>query len=85
MSWRGMWPWLGRLTATPTICPEGAEPDLDSELINAIMAALEAHTTMSTQALNSAIVQRGLKDVLLRHLGLFEALREKAETQSGSR
>ena len=28
-------------------------PDLDSELLNAIMGALDAHTAMSTQALNS--------------------------------
>ena len=34
-------------------------PDLHAELMNAIMDALDAHTTMSTQALNSQIVQRG--------------------------
>jgi type I restriction enzyme R subunit len=50
-------------------------PDLNSELLNAIMSALDAHTTMSTQALNSAHVQRGLKDILLNHAGLWEALR----------
>jgi type I restriction enzyme R subunit len=53
----------------------GASPDLDSELTNAIMAALDAHTSMSTQALNSPDVRRGLKDVLLKYAGLYEALR----------
>ena len=56
----------------------GASPDLDSELMNAIMAALDAHTSMSTQALNSADVRRGLKDVLLRYAGLYEGLRRAA-------
>jgi hypothetical protein len=35
-------------------------PDLHAELMNAIMDALDAHTAMSTQALNSQAVQRGL-------------------------
>jgi type I restriction enzyme R subunit len=52
-------------------------PDIDSELLNAIMAALDAHTTMSTQALNSERVRSGLKDVLLNYAGLWEALRAK--------
>jgi type I restriction enzyme R subunit len=50
-------------------------PDLQNELMNAIMGALDAHTTMSTQALNSPAVQSGLRDVLLNHAGLWEALR----------
>lgn len=50
-------------------------PDLDRELQNAIMGALDAHTAMSTQALNSPEVQAGLKDILLRYAGLWEALR----------
>ena len=53
-------------------------PDLKTELLNAIMGALDAHTTMSTQALNSATVQAGLKDILLNHAGLYETLRGKA-------
>ena len=40
-------------------------PDLANEILNAIMDALSAHTTMSKQALDSEKVQRGLKDVLL--------------------
>lgn len=50
-------------------------PDLTSELVNAIIGALDAHTAMSTQALNSPSIQNGLKDILLDHAGLWEALR----------
>ena len=50
-------------------------PDLKTELLNAIMGALDAHTLMSTQALNSSTVQGGLKDILLNHAGLYETLR----------
>jgi type I restriction enzyme, R subunit len=53
----------------------GNSPDLSSELLNAIMGALDAHNAMSTQALNSVRVQNGLKDILLNHAGLWEALR----------
>ena len=42
------------------------------------MGALDAHTLMSTQALNSATVRGGLKDILLNHAGLYETLREQA-------
>ncbi len=44
-------------------------PDLKTELLNAIMGALDAHTTMSTQALNSITVRSGMKDILLNHAG----------------
>ena len=53
-------------------------PDLNTELVNAIMGALDAHTLMSTQALNSETVRRGLKDILLNHTGLYEDLRGTA-------
>ena len=53
-------------------------PDLDSEILNAIMDALSAHTTMSKQALDSAKVRQGLKDILLGPVGLYEALRGQA-------
>ncbi len=53
-------------------------PDLKSELLNAIMGALDAHTAMSTQALNSPTVQSGMKDILLNHARLWEMLRERA-------
>lgn len=51
-------------------------PDLKTELMNAIIGALDAHTAMSTQALQSESVRNGLKDVLLNHAGLYESLRE---------
>jgi type I restriction enzyme R subunit len=53
-------------------------PDLKTELLNAIMGALDAHTLMSTQALNSPAVQSGLKDILLNNAGLYETLRDRA-------
>ncbi len=49
-------------------------PDLTTAITNAIMGAFDAHTSMSTQALNSASVQRGIKDILLNHAGLYEGL-----------
>jgi type I restriction enzyme, R subunit len=42
------------------------------------MGALDAHTAMSTQALNSAAIQAGIKDVLLEHAKLYEGLRDRA-------
>ncbi len=54
-------------------------PDLKTELMNAIIGALDAHTLMSTQALNSAAVQRGIKDILLDYAHLYEALRAHGE------
>jgi type I restriction enzyme, R subunit len=61
----------------------GSSPDLTAELLNAIMGALDAHTTMSTQALNSRAVRDGIKDILLNHAALWEALRERASTSLG--
>ena len=52
-------------------------PDLKSELLNAIMGALDAHTSMSTQALNSDTVQRGIKEILLNNAQLWETLRDQ--------
>jgi type I restriction enzyme, R subunit len=59
-------------------------PDLKTELMNAIMGALDAHTAMSTQALNSTKVQNGMKNILLNHSYLWEALRDKAVVQKPS-
>jgi len=50
-------------------------PDLKTELMNAIMGALDAHTVMSKQALASERVRNGLKHVLMNHAGLYGALR----------
>jgi type I restriction enzyme R subunit len=56
-------------------------PDLANEILAAIMDALTAHTSMSTQALNSEKVRQGLQDVLLGPGNLYEALREKATAE----
>ena len=56
-----------------------ASPDLAKEMLNAIMDALEAHTSMSNQALSSERVREGLKDVLLGPGQLYEALRERSQ------
>jgi type I restriction enzyme R subunit len=53
----------------------GNSPDLRNELLNAIIAAMEAHGSMSRQALNSESIQAGLLAVLLGPGGLWEALR----------
>ena len=50
-------------------------PDLTKALMEAIMDAYEAHTTMSTQALNSDRIREGLKHILLGPAQLYEALR----------
>jgi type I restriction enzyme R subunit len=56
----------------------GNSPDLDRELDNAIIDAMEAHNAMSTQALNSTKVRAALKRILLDHAGLYEGLRGEA-------
>lgn len=56
----------------------GNSPDLNNELLNAIIDAFEAHSIMSKQALNSERVRDGLKDILLGPARLYEALRERA-------
>ncbi len=53
-------------------------PTLNVEMLNAIMDALDAHTTMSKQALNSPTVREGMKDILLNYARLWEDLRERA-------
>ncbi|MCC4115351.1 DEAD/DEAH box helicase family protein [Aromatoleum toluclasticum] len=57
-------------------------PDLSQALMHAIMDALEAHTAMSTQALNSQRIQHGLKETLLGPAQLYEALRARSQTLS---
>lgn len=51
-------------------------PDLLKELDNAIIEALDAHTDMSTKALNSSNIKKGILCILLEHSGLWEKLRE---------
>lgn len=50
-------------------------PDLSHEVDSAIMSALDAHTLMSTQALNSRSIRDAIKEVLLNNAGLYEKLR----------
>jgi type I restriction enzyme R subunit len=52
-------------------------PDLSQAILDAIIDAFEAHSTMSKQALDSAKVREGLKDVLLGPGQLYEALRNR--------
>ncbi|OQW89275.1 MAG: type I restriction endonuclease subunit R [Rhodoferax ferrireducens] len=78
---------LGKVSESKTLQQQAANntkeqfansPDLHTELQNAIIESYDAHTVMSTQALNSPIVLRGILDVLLNHSGLYEALRGRA-------
>lgn len=52
-------------------------PDFGTELMEAIMGALDAHQAMSSQALNSAVVRDGIKTILLNHTNLYEDLRNQ--------
>jgi len=81
----------GKLLESETLVEQAANntkeqfansPDLSAELLRAIMDALAAHSTMSTQALNSERVREGLKDVLLGPAQLYEALRERSNRSS---
>ena len=83
---------MGKLLESNTLRQQAANnskqqfatsPDLNTELVNAIISALDAHTAMSAQALNSADVQRGLKDILLNHTALYERLRRSSEPTAG--
>ncbi|MER8419894.1 type I restriction endonuclease [Mesorhizobium sp. M1329] len=57
-------------------------PALSKAILDAVIDALEAHTTMSRQALDSKDVQEGLKDVLLGPGQLYESLRSGAERRA---
>ena len=59
-------------------------PDLSQELLNAIMDALTAHSTMSKQALESERVRSGLRDILLGPAQLYEALRARGASATGN-
>ncbi len=53
-------------------------PDLNHELITAIMDASSALSSLSKQALDSELVRAGLKEVLLGPAQLYEALRNRS-------
>jgi type I restriction enzyme R subunit len=55
-------------------------PDLASSILDAIMDALDAHSSMSKQALESEKVRHGLRDILLGPGQLYETLRRKKPT-----
>jgi len=59
-----------------------SSPTLDEAILDAVMDALEAHQTMSRQALDSARVRAGLKSILLGPAQLYEALRGEPEAAS---
>jgi type I restriction enzyme R subunit len=52
-------------------------PELARAIHDAIVDAFDAHSTMSKQALDSARVREGLKDVLLGPAQLYDALRKR--------
>jgi type I restriction enzyme, R subunit len=83
----------GKLLESETLVQQAANdtkeqfassPDLMQEIVNAVMDAFSAHSSMSRQALESEKVRLGLKDVLLGPAQLYEGLRERAGVQSVS-
>ncbi|WP_045227331.1 type I restriction endonuclease subunit R [Methyloterricola oryzae] len=77
----------GKLLESQTLVQQAANntkeqfansPDLSTELMNAIIDAFAAHSTMSKQALDSEKVRNGLRDILLGPAQLYEALRERS-------
>lgn len=52
-------------------------PDRSQAILHAIMDALDVHTAMSSQTLNSQRIQDGLKDTSLGPAQLYEALRAR--------
>ncbi len=59
-------------------------PDLAHEILNAVMDAFAANSSLSRQALDSERVRTGLKEVLLGPAQLYEALREKNSALNSS-
>ncbi|MDR6114126.1 MULTISPECIES: DEAD/DEAH box helicase family protein [unclassified Sphingomonas] len=57
-------------------------PTLKDELMNAIIEAFEAHSSLSKKALDSQKVRDGLKEVLLGPAQLYDALRERAKRET---
>ena len=52
-------------------------PDLTTEILNAIMDAFAANSSLSKQALESDRIRSGLKEILLGPARLYETLREQ--------
>lgn len=53
-------------------------PDLKRELVNSIIASLDAHTELSSKALSSELIQDGLLRFLVSTAGLYEELRKRS-------
>jgi type I restriction enzyme R subunit len=70
-------PKLRQQAASNTKEQFATSPDLKAELQSAIIASYDAHTDMSTKALNSPIVLQGILEILLNHSKLWEALRNR--------
>ena len=58
--------------------------ELQSELTNSIINALDAHPAMASKALNNAALQLDFMDLLLNQAGLWEGLRERAAAEVDS-
>jgi type I restriction enzyme R subunit len=78
---------MGKMLESPVLAQQAASntkeqfdnsPDLLPAVQSAVIDALDAHTSMSTQALNSTKVMAGILDILLNHARLWESLRERA-------
>ncbi|MFN7132037.1 MAG: hypothetical protein ACK4N5_08135, partial [Myxococcales bacterium] len=85
---------MGKLLESETLAQQAAantkeqfakSPDLPKAIENAIIEALDAHTAMSTQALNSDPIRAALTDILLNYVGLWEALRAKGAADTTER
>jgi len=61
-----------------------SSPDLEQEILNAIMDALAAYNAMSKQALESEAVRIGIKEILLGPGQIYESLQSQADMR-GSR
>ncbi len=77
----------GKLLESATLAKQAASntkeqfatsPDLRNGLKDAVIEAMDAHNTMSTQALNSEKVLAGMLEILLNHTDLWEELRKKS-------
>lgn len=76
---------LGKMLESETLRKQAANnskqqfagsPDLMSELESAVIEALDAHNSMSTKALNSDLVKKGMLRFLLDNAKLWERLRD---------
>jgi type I restriction enzyme R subunit len=55
-----------------------SSPDIMPQLLNAIIESYDAHEKMGTKALNSEEVRRGIVEIMLNHLNLWEELKRRA-------